>query len=130
MDTEEQAPAEQPAAQATTISKAERDWAMFTHLSAFSFAITGIGFVVGPLVMWLIKKDEYPFVDDQGKEAVNFQISIAIYAAVSVLLVFVLIGIVLLIAVVILDIVCIILAAMKAKDGERYRYPMSIRFIK
>ena len=84
MDPEEQAPAEQPAAQATTISQAERDWAMFTHLSAFAVFITGIGGIVGPLVMWLMKKEEYPFVNEQGKEAVNFQISILIYIIVSI----------------------------------------------
>lgn len=130
MDPEEQVPAEQPAAQATTISKAERDWAMFTHLSAFTFYFTAIGGVVGPLVMWMIKKEEYPFVDEQGKEALNFQISIVIYAVVSAVLTLILIGIVLLIAVGILNIVCIILAAVKAQNGEHYQYPLSIRFIK
>ncbi len=103
---------------------------MFTHLSAFTVYFTAIGGVVGPLVMWLIKKGEYPFVDEQGKEALNFQISIVIYAVVSAVLTLILIGIVLLIAVGILNIVCIILAAVKAQNGEHYRYPLSIRFIK
>ena len=130
MDTEEQAPAEQPAAQASTISKAERDWAMFTHLAALAIFITGIGGIVGPLVMWLMKKEEYPFVNEQGKEAVNFQISILIYIIVSIPLIFVLIGIVLLPAVAVFNVVCIILAAMKTQNGEHYQYPLSIRFLK
>jgi len=110
-----------------------RMWGMFAHLSAFTAVLTaGIGAIVGPLVIWLIKKEEYPFVDDQGKEAVNFQITMLIYSLVSGVLTFLCIGIFLLIAVGIVDIVFTIIATIKANDGVRYRYPkwLNLRLIK
>ncbi len=112
-----------------------RMWAMLCHLAGFAFllpVVPGIGSVIGPLIIWLIKKDQYPFVDEQGKEAVNFQITMLIYAVVAGLLIFACIGAVLLPAVVIADIVLIIIAAIKANDGYHYRYPypLIIRFIK
>jgi len=75
----------------------ERNWGMFCHLAALAGFIIPLGNVIGPLVIWLMKKDESQFVDDQGKESVNFQISFIIYALVAALLVIVVIGIVLLI---------------------------------
>lgn len=108
-----------------------RMWAMFSHLAGLAgFVMPAVGCVVGPLVVWLIKKEEFPFVDEQGKEAVNFQISMFIYAFVAGLLWFVCIGIVLLPLVGIIDIVFLIVAAIKANDGQHYRYPLTIRFIK
>jgi uncharacterized Tic20 family protein len=109
-----------------------RLWAMFCHLAglaifAVPFPLTGI---IAPLIVWQIKKDEHPFVDENGKEAVNFQISILIYAAISALLCLVLIGFLLLPAVVVFDIVCLIIAAVRANHGERFVYPLCIRFIK
>ena len=112
-------------------SKDERMWGMFCHLAALA-AFVGIplGNVIGPLVVWLIKKDEFPFVNEQGKESLNFQISMSIYALVCFPLMFVLIGIPLLIAVVIADLVLVIMAALKANEGIAYRYPLTIRLIK
>jgi uncharacterized Tic20 family protein len=78
----------------------------------------------------LIKKDEMPFVNDQGKEAINFQISIVIYGIVSAILVVVIIGVFLLIAVSLFSIIMVIVAAVKANSGEKYRYPLCIRLIK
>ncbi|MHB0999449.1 MAG: DUF4870 domain-containing protein [Armatimonadota bacterium] len=109
----------------------ERTWGMACHLSSFAgLVIPYFGNVIGPLVVWLIKKDEFPFVNDQGKESLNFQISITIYLAIATVLTFILIGIPLLIAIAIFDIVEVILASVKASDGIPYRYPMTIRFIK
>ncbi len=85
---------------------------------------------IGPLIIWLIKKDEDPFVDNQGKEALNFQITVAIAFIVSGLLAFVCVGVFLGIAVGIADLVFCIVAAAKANSGQAYRYPVSIRFIK
>jgi uncharacterized Tic20 family protein len=110
-------------------SSDERMWAMLCHLSAFAGYLVPFGNILGPLVIWLIKKDQYAFVDDQGKEALNFQISIMIWAAVAAVLCFVIIGIPLLIAVVIFSIVMTIVAAIKANGGESYRYPLTIRLI-
>ena len=114
-------------------NKDARLWGMFAHLAALTgFFTAGIGFVVGPLVIWLIKKDEYPFVDDQGKEAVNFQITMLIYSAIAFVLAFLCIGFILLPAVGIVDVVFTIIATIKANDGVRYRYPKGLiyRFIK
>lgn len=108
----------------------ERNWGMFCHLSALAGFIIPLGNIIGPLVIWLMKKDESQFVDDQGKESVNFQISFIIYALVAALLVIVVIGIVLLIALGVGMLVLVIVAGIKASNGEKYRYPMSIRFIK
>jgi len=108
----------------------ERTWGMLSHLAALAGFIIPLGNIIGPLVIWLIKKDESPFVDDQGKESLNFQISITIYCIVAALLILIVIGIFLLIGLGILAIVLIIVAAVKANSGEKYRYPLSIKFIK
>jgi uncharacterized Tic20 family protein len=106
-------------------------WAMICHIVALVGLLgNGIGFLLGPLLAWLIKKDDHPFIDEQGKEAVNFQITMFIAAFLSALLVLVLIGILFLIVVGILMIVFPIIAAIRANEGEHYRYPLSIRFIK
>jgi uncharacterized Tic20 family protein len=112
-----------------------RMWATFCHLAGFAFLLPVspvFGSVLGPLIVWLIKKDQFPFVDEQGKEALNFQITMLIYGLVAGLLIFACIGIVLLPAVTIVDIVLIVVAAIRANDGEHYRYPspLIIRFIK
>ena len=106
-------------------------WGMFCHLLAFS-QVVGIPFgnILGPLVLWLIKKDEIPFVDDQGKEVLNFQISLTIYAVVSAPLCLIIVGLFLLAAILIGGLVLTIIGAIRANEGERYRYPFAIRFIK
>jgi uncharacterized Tic20 family protein len=117
------------------VNRDARMWAMLCHLAGLAFllpATPGVGSVIGPLVLWLIKKDQYPFVDEQGREAVNFQITMLIYGLVAGLLMFACVGFFLLPAVVVVDIVLIIVAAIKANDGHHYRYPypLIIRFIK
>ena len=107
----------------------ERNWAVGCHLAAFSGLITGIGFVLGPLVVWLYKKDDSAFVSDQGKEALNFQLTMLISVAISCLLIVVLIGIPLLILLAIFNFVCTIVAAVKASEGVAYRYPFNLRLI-
>jgi uncharacterized Tic20 family protein len=88
------------------------------------------GHIIAPLVIWLIKKEELPLVDDQGKESLNFQISLTIYLVAAGLLSFVLIGISLLIALGIFGLVEVIIAAVRANEGERFRYPLNLRLIK
>jgi len=88
------------------------------------------GNIIGPLVLWAIKKDETPSVNEHGKESVNFQISMTIYTIVAALSTFILIGFVLLPAVIVLNIVLVIIAGVKAANGEFYRYPLTIRFVK
>jgi uncharacterized Tic20 family protein len=116
------------------INRDPRMWAMFCHLAALAtFVMPGVGLVVGPLVVWLIKKEQYPFVDEQGKEAVNFQISMLIYFAIGALLLLACgIGVFVMIAVGVLDLVFMIIAAIKANEGYHYRYPYPfiIHFVK
>lgn len=108
----------------------ERDWGMFCHLAAFAGFLIPLGNVIGPLVIWLMKKDKYPFVDYHGKEVLNFQLTVLIALLVSWVLVFVLIGFLLLPAVVIAALVLTIIGIIKAGNGEYYKYPYSIKFIK
>lgn len=107
-----------------------RMWATLCHLSAFTMYFTGVGFIIGPLIIWLIKKDAHPFIDDQGKESLNFEISILIYYAISGVAIFCVIGVPMLLILHVLHLVFIIIAAVKANGGEYYRYPLTIRLIK
>jgi len=80
--------------------------------------------------MWLVKKDESPFVDDQGKEAVNFNITMLIAFFVAFVLMFVAIGAVLMPVLFIFWVVMVIIAGLKANEGVAYRYPFTLRLIK
>ena len=112
-------------------NKQALNWAMLCHLSALSLYI-GIPFgnILGPLIIWLMKKDEYPLVEKNGKESLNFQISVTIYGIICGLLIFVFIGFLLLPTLMIIQLVLTIIAAVKTSDGEHYRYPFTIRLIK
>ena len=103
---------------------------MFAHLSALSGAIIPFGNIIGPLVVWQIKKDTLPFAADQGKEALNFNITMLIAAFIGFLLTFILIGLVLLPLIGIAWLVFTILAGIKANEGVAYRYPYALRLIK
>ncbi len=118
-------------AEATALSAREvRKWAMICHLSALVGLLgNGIGFLIGPLVVWLIKREDDPLIEEQGKEAVNFQLTMFLALFISALLTFVLIGIPLLIAFGLMMIINPIIAAVKTSNGDRYRYPISIRFL-
>ena len=127
------AKAKEPATKAKEpeVSKDARMWAMFCHLAGLcGFILPTVGQVVGPLIFWQIKKDEYPFVDEQGKEALNFQISVTIYAVVAMFLFVICVGPFLLAGVGLFDFVLLLIAAVKANNGEHYHYPLTIRFIK
>ncbi len=108
----------------------EKMWGMLTHLLALSvFVGIPLGNVVGPLIIYLIKKDEYPFVAEQGKEVLNFQITWSIIFIVSAILIIVGIGIIMLIGFGIAWLVLVILGSVAANNGESYKYPLSIEFI-
>lgn len=131
-----------PPAATGTPSAEERQWAMFAHLSAILGALlTGgwafsIGCFLGPLIIWLVKKETMPFVDDQAKEALNFNITLAIVFAVLFLLTVLTLGIGVLISFPLYVIIGIawlvftIIAAIKANDGTAYRYPFALRLVK
>ncbi|MCK0153966.1 DUF4870 domain-containing protein [Alcanivorax sp. S6407] len=110
-------------------SKEERSQAMACHLLALIGFIIPFGNLIGPLVMWIVKKDESSFVDDQGKEAVNFNITMLIAFFVSFLLTFVVIGAILMPILAIFWLVITIIAGLKANDGVAYRYPFTLRLI-
>lgn len=112
----------------------ERDqvylWGMLCHLSALLLLVgIPLGNILGPLVVWLIKREDDPFIDEQGKESLNFQISMTIYSLVAALLCLALVGIFLLLAVAVADLVLIVMASVKTRRGESFRYPCTIRFI-
>jgi uncharacterized Tic20 family protein len=106
-----------------------KTWGMLCHLAAFAGYVIPFGNIFGPLVVWLIKKDQSAFVDYHGKESVNFQLTITIAAMISAFLCLVLIGLILLPVVLLFDLIMKVIAAVKASNGERFRYPLSIRFI-
>ena len=120
---------EQPVStpQTNTGSGDEKLWAMLCHLSALAGYVIPFGNIIGPLIIWMMKKEEYALVDDQGKESLNFQISITIYVFISIVLIFLLVGIPLLILIALFALVMMIIAGIKAYDGEKYRYPLTIR---
>ena len=123
--------APQPVAAPPMSESDVRQWAMFCHLGAFAqFVGVPFGGLIAPIVIWQIKKDAHPFIDEQGKESVNFQLSVLVAVIACIPLCFILIGFLLLVVVGIGNIVYIILAALAANKGEHYRYPVSIRFIK
>jgi len=101
----------------------DRTMGMLAHLLGI------IGFL-GPLIIWLIKKDQSPFVNDQGKEALNFQLMMLIAWVVVIITSFFCIGAILGPVVFVVNIVFCIMGAMKANQGIAYRYPFNIRFIK
>src|SRR5262245_15551206 len=100
--------------------------AMILHLSCLASLAIPLAGIIAPIVIWQVKKDELPGLDQHGKNAVNWIISELIYIVISALLIFVLIGIPLLIAVAVMGIVFPIIAAVKANNGETWRYPLSI----
>lgn len=108
-----------------------RMWAMIAHLAGFlGYFLPVIGSLIGPLIIWQLKKDLHPYVDEQGKEALNFQITVLIAALVCVLLMLIAVGFLLIWVVVVGAIVLMIIAAIKANEGAPYRYPFCLRLIK
>jgi uncharacterized Tic20 family protein len=131
-----------PPAPAGTASAEEKTWAMFAHLSALlgglltSGRAGSLGFFIGPLIIWLIKKDTMPFVNDQGKEALNFAITVSLACLALLLLTLATLGLGALLAFPLMMIigvtalVLIIVAAVKAYQGIAFRYPFALRLVK
>ncbi len=130
------APLASPAEAASTHSSDERTWALFGHLSAFTAFITGIGGIVGPLVVWLIKKDTLPFAADQAKEALNFNITVSLAFLALFVLTFITFGLGIVLtfplgfALFIAWVVFVIIASINANNGVTYRYPFTLRLVK
>ena len=107
-----------------------RQGAMLCHLAAFLGFVFPFGSVVGPLILWQMKKEVDPFVDDQGKEALNFQITVAIAWIACIVLAFAVIGFFQMFALAIATVVLTIIGSIKANKGIAYRYPLTWRVIK
>ena len=111
-------------------SKDERTWAMLCHFSTYIGFIFPFGNIIVPLIIWLSKREDLPLVEDQGREVLNFQISMTIYFIISGILCIILIGIPILIGLIIFDFIITIVAAISANDGKYYRYPINLKLIK
>ena len=135
METYDDVP-EEPAS-TDTLRSEEKTWGMACHLAAFSGHIIPFGNILGPLIVWLMKKEESWFVDDQGKESLNFQITLMIAGSVAGIVVVILfftvvlfpLGIMLVVGIWLGGLVLTIMACIKASQGEVYRYPWNIRFL-
>jgi len=127
---------------AGTASAEEKQWAMFAHLSVLLGGLVtsgwagSLGFFIGPLVIWQLRKDTMPFVGDQAKEALNFAITVSLACLALVILTFLSMGIGALLTIPLMMIigiaalVLVIIAAMKANEGIAYRYPFALRLVK
>lgn len=115
-------------------TKEERIWALAAHLSAFAIYFSGVGHIIGPLVIWLVKRDTLPFAGEQAREALNFQISWTLYLIANFALLLTIIGAVIAIPIFfilpIFHVTCMIVGACRAYDGVAYRYPLTIRLVK
>jgi uncharacterized protein len=112
------------------LSESERNWAMLCHLSGFaSFLPIPFGGVVGPLICWLSRKDDSAWIDENGKAAMNFNLSILLYCILVAPLCLIFIGFLLIGMLMMLKVICIIIASIKASKGERFKYPLAIPFI-
>ena len=108
----------------------EKQWGMFTHLAALAtFVLPVAGNIIGPLIIYLIKKDEYEFVNEQGKEVLNFQITWSIIFAISLMLILIGIGVLMLVGFGIAWLILVIVGAVAASNGQYYKYPLTIRFL-
>jgi hypothetical protein len=118
---------QQPAALQTAD---QRQMGLFLHLSQLAGLIVPFAGIVVPIVIWQTQKDKIPALDAHGKMVVNFMLSVLIYAIVSFILMFVLVGILTLLAVMVIHIVFPIIGAIKANNGELWEYPLTIKFLK
>lgn len=107
-----------------------RTWCVLCHASALlGLFFHFLGHLLGPLVVWLVKRGDSPEIDAHGKESLNFQLSMLVYDAIAAILCIVLIGIPILIILWIMNTVFVIIASIRASEGQLYRYPLTIRFL-
>ena len=114
----------------TTTSSNTRTWCVLCHAAALSGIFFHVlGHIFGPLIIWLVKRADSPEIDAHGKESLNFQLSMLIYNVIAGILCIILIGIPILIVLYLLNIAFVIVASIKASEGQLYRYPLTIRFL-
>lgn len=111
--------------------KSDRMWAMLCHLSALlGYFFPVVGNILGPLLVWMAKRDQAELIDQQGKEALNFQITVSIAVIIAFMLILVVIGYLLLPLIAAANVILVIIAAVSAYKGEAFRYPFCLRFVK
>ena len=118
-------------ATSTGFDHEQRQWALIAHLvplTGYLFPLPLLN-VIAPAIVWFLKREEMPFVDEQAKEAINFQILMTIFGVISFILAFFIIGFFLLMAIVVVNLIYSVLAAKAAQEGKHYRYPFSLRLI-
>jgi uncharacterized Tic20 family protein len=109
----------------------ERTWGMLAHLSALvGIPMPMIGIVLGPLAVWLLRRDDSAFVEAHAREALNFNITVLLAAMACILLMLVFIGVLLGTALFVAWLVLILIAAIKASEGAPYHYPFALRLVK
>ena len=111
------------------LSESERNWAMGCHLSSLAGFFFPFGGIIGPLVCWLSKRDESVWVYINGRNSLNFQLSMLLYMVLAVPLIFIIIGIPIIAFLATLKVICIIIASVRASKGEPFKYPLVIPFI-
>ncbi len=111
------------------LTESERNWAMFCHLSALAGFFFPFGGIIGPLVCWLSKRDESVWVYTNGRDSLNFQLSMLLYIVLAIPLIFIIIGIPIVAFLGTLKVICIIIASVRASKGESFKYPLVIPFI-
>jgi uncharacterized protein len=119
-----------PSSVTGSLSQEDRNWGLIAHLSALSGLIIPLGSVLGPLIVYLVKKDQSAFGTDCAKEALNFNITVVIAAIVCACLWLIFIGILLSVVLFFFWLILTIIAAVRASEGTVYRYPATIRFVK
>jgi uncharacterized Tic20 family protein len=126
-----EAETQQPPVLPSTEVKPDHTIGMLCHLLSLTLLLgVPLGNILGPLTVWLIKRDEDPFVDLCGKESLNFQISMTLYMVIAGIFILLFVGLFMVPILMILNIVYTIIAAIKASQGTSYTYPLTIRFIK
>lgn len=111
------------------LTETERNWAMLCHLSAFAGFFFPFGGIIGPLICWLSRRDDSAWVNINGKNSLNFQLSMLLYIVLAIPLCFIILGIPIIIVLGTMKVICIIIASVKAAKGELFRYPLAIPFI-
>lgn len=108
----------------------ERTWGMIAHLAALAGFIVPFGNILGPLVVWLVKREHSVFVAVEAKEALNFNITLASGGIVCLVLLQFFIGVLFGAVLALFWLIMTIIAALKANEGIAYRYPFSLRLVK
>lgn len=124
-------PTNAPAPGPASPTETDRTWAMLAHLSALAGLVVWLlGCVLGPLAVWIARRDQSAFVAEHAREALNFNITVVLAALVCMLLMLVFVGFILGAALFIVWLVLTLVAAIKASEGSVYRYPFSLRLVK